>query len=115
MNRLTERVNYGSSWVETVETDGYIPLNYSTGTTTGKCVDKLGNIEDIFELIEEMHKNLVCWRSADGKELYEDYTCSTILYNPKTNEIEIYYYEFATSYKVEEYGVTWWIKEDKTE
>lgn len=57
MNRLTERVNYGSSWVEDIETDGYIPLNYSTGTTTGKCVDKLGTLEDIFELIEEMYKN----------------------------------------------------------
>ena len=28
------------------------------------------------------------------------------------NEIEIYEYEFITSYKVEEYGITWWMKEE---
>ena len=73
------------------------------------AIDKLGKIEDVFELIEKMYKKPVCWKSDDG-EVYCDYTDSTILYNPKTNEIEIYEYEFIASYKVEEYGLTWWFK-----
>lgn len=53
MSRLTEKVNYGSSWVETVETDEYIPLNYSTDTMTGKCIDKLGKLEDLEEILKD--------------------------------------------------------------
>ena len=45
----------------------------------------------------------------------EDKAIDFILYNPKTNEIEIYEYEFIASYKVEEYGLTWWFKEDRSE
>lgn len=75
----------------------------------------LGKLEDVFELIEEMYKKPVCWKSDDGEEEYEYYTHSTILYNPKTNEIEIYEYEFVASYKVEEYGLTWWLSETKEE
>ena len=78
-------------------------------------INKLGKLEDTFELIEEMYKKPVCWKSDDGEEEYEYYTHSTILYNPKTNEIEIYEYEFITSYKVEEYGLTWWLSETKEE
>ena len=70
---------------------------------------KLEELEDIFELIEEMYKKPVYWKSNDG-EVYCDYTQSTILYNLRTNEIEIYEYEFIASYKVEEYGLTWWFK-----
>jgi len=76
--------------------------------------NKLGKIEDIFELIEEMYKKPVCWKADNGEEYYDYYTHSTILYNPKTNEIEIYEYEFIASYKIEEYGSTWWLK-DKNE
>lgn len=75
----------------------------------------LGKLEDTFELIEEMYNKPVCWKGYDGEEEYEYYTHSTILYNPKTNEIEIYEYEFVTSYKVEEYGITWWLSETKEE
>ena len=74
-------------------------------------INKLGKIEDVFELIEEMYKKPVYWKCYDGEKVYCDYTHSTILYNPKTNEIEIYEYEFIASYKVEEYGITWWMKE----
>lgn len=76
---------------------------------------KLGKLEDIFELIEEMYKKPVYWKSDDGEEYYDYYTHSTILYNPKTNEIEIYEYDFIASYKVEEYGLTWWLSETKEE
>ena len=79
------------------------------------AIDKLGKLEDTFELIEEMYNKPVCWKGYDGEEEYEYYTHSTILYNPKTNEIEIYEYEFITSYKVEEYGITWWFKRDESE
>ena len=72
---------------------------------------KLGKLEDVLELIEEMYKKPVCWKSDDGEEYCDYYTYSTILYNPKTNEIEIYEYEFIASYKVEEYGLTWWFNE----
>ena len=75
--------------------------------------NKLGQLEDIFELIEEMYKKPVYWKRDDGEVFCEDYTDSTILYNPKTNEIEIYKYGFIASYKVEEYGITWWLKKDK--
>ena len=84
-------------------------------TSLKPVYDKLGKLEDIFELIEEMYKKPVCWKGYDGEEEYEYYTHSTILYNPKTNEIEIYEYEFIASYKVEEYGITWWFKRDESE
>ncbi len=82
-------------------------------TSLKPVYDKLGKLEDTFELIEEMYKKPVCWKSDDGEENYDYYTHSTILYNPQTNEIEIYEYEFITSYKVEEYGLTWWMKEEE--
>ena len=85
----------------------------SCKTLFDKIYRKLYKLEDIFELIEEMYKKPVCWKSNDGEENYEYYTHSTILYNPKTNEIEIYEYEFIASYKVEEYGLTWWLKEEE--
>ena len=78
-------------------------------------INTLGKLEDIFELIEEMYNKPVCWKIDDGEENYDYYTYSTILYNPKTNEIEIYEYEFIASYKVEEYGITWWFKRDESE
>ena len=78
-------------------------------------INKLGKIEDVFELIEEMYKKPVYWKSDDGEEYCDYYTDCTILYNPKTNEIEIYEYEFIASYKVEEYGLTWFLKEDRSE
>lgn len=100
MNRLTKKVG-----------DNYCSQN-------GDFYDlynKLGKLEDIFELIEEMYKKPVCWKADDGEEYYDYYTHSTILYNPKTNEIEIYEYEFIASYKIEEYGTTWKLKEDRSE
>ena len=73
---------------------------------------KLEELEDIFELIEKMYKKPVCWKSNGGEKYCDYYTDCTILYNPKTNEIEIYEYEFLASYKVEEYGLTWWISKE---
>ena len=84
-----------------------------------KALLKVQELEKAFELIEKMYKYPVCFK-YDNKESVEDviidyYDDAIILYNPKTNEIEIYGYEFLTSYKVEEYGKTWWLKEDKSE
>ena len=103
MSRLTEKM-----W------NDYF-MNIRGNSISNAYSRKLGKLEDTFELIEEMYKKPVYWKSDDGKEKYEYYTHSTILYNPKINEIEIYEYEFIASYKVEEYGLTWWLKEDKTE
>lgn len=102
MNRLTKKIEEGF----------YVAPDIPN---TDVLKYKLGKLEDIFELIEEMYKKPVCWKGYDGEEEYEYYTHSTILYNPKTNEIEIYEYEFITSYKVEEYGITWWMKEEVEE
>ena len=100
MNRLTKKI----------ENPQYSNDYEMLCTFDYHLINKLGKLEDIFELIEEMYKKPVCWKGYDGEEEYEYYTHSTILYNPKTNEIEIYEYEFITSYKVEEYGITWWMK-----
>ncbi len=100
MKRLTEKGKYSE------------PYDAKSATA---CINKLGELEDIFELIEKMSKKPVCWKDDDGEEWLDYHTYSTILYNPKTNEIEIYGYEFITSYKVDEYGLTWWFKEDKSE
>lgn len=112
MNRLVKKLGnhyFHPEWIDEIKSD-------TSRAFAINLIDKLGTLEDIFKLIEKMYKKPVCWKSANGEKLYyDDYTCSTILYNPKTNEIEIYYYSFATSYKVEEYGITWWLKEDKSE
>ena len=83
------------------------------------AINKLGKLEDIFELIEEMYKKPVCWKVNNKEIATENYKDSTILYNPKTNEIEIYEYDygykFMASYKVEEYGITWWLTKNKGE
>lgn len=108
--RLTYELGHkGSSEYEPIKNKD-MPINdYIT------CVNKLGKLEDIFELIDEMYKKPVCWKANDGEEYLDYYDIyNTILYNPKTNEIEIYRYEFIASYKVEEYGSTWWLK-DKCE
>ena len=105
MNRLTKKI----------ENPQYSNDYEMLCTFDYHLINKLGRLEDTFELIEEMYKKPVCWKGYDGEEEYEYYTHSTILYNPKTNEIEIYEYEFITSYKVEEYGITWWFKRDESE
>ena len=74
---------------------------------------KLGKLEDIFELTEEMYKKPVYWKDYNGDIWSDYYTESNILYNLKTNEIEIYEYEFTASYKVEEYGLTWAFTEEE--
>ena len=109
MNRLTKKANH---YCDTDIDNEYNFADEDVSIVT--IVDKLGKIEDVFELIEKMYKKPVYWKSDDGK-VYCDYTHSTILYNPKTNEIEIYEYEFIASYKVEEYGLTWWFKEESSE
>ena len=106
MDRLTRKRNI----------DGVDYIFISDGTTPKSvAINKLGKLEDIFELIEEMYKKLVCLKRDDGKIVTENYKDCTILYNPKTNEIEIYKYdygyEFVASYKVEDYKKTWWLKE----
>jgi len=78
-------------------------------------INKLGKLEDIFELIEEMYKKPVCYKLDNGEYCSDDYTDSTILYNPKTNEIEIYEYDFIARYNVEEYGITWWLRKSEEE
>ena len=103
MNRLTEKM-----W------NDYF-MDIRGNSISNAYSRKLGKLEDTFELIEEMYKKPVCWKGYDGEEEYEYYTHSTILYNPKTNEIEIYEYEFIASYKVEEYGLTWWLSKTKEE
>ncbi len=110
MSRLTYELGHkGSGSYEPIQNKDMPVNNYIT------CVNKLGKLEDIFELIEEMYKKPVYWKNEYGDVFCEDYTDSTILYNPKTNEIEIYKYEFIARYKIEEYGITWWLKEDKSE
>ena len=93
----------------------YVELEDYVDCDLTLAIDKLGKIEDIFELIEGMYKKPIYWESDDGKLNYDYYTHSTILYNPKTNEIEIYEHEFIAGYKVEEYGLTWWLSETKEE
>lgn len=96
--------------------DGVDYIFVSDGTTPKSvAINKLGKLEDIFELIERMYKEPVYFKLDNGDVEYEYYTHSTILYNPKTNEIEIYEYEFIASYKIEEYGITWWLKSDRGE
>jgi len=80
-----------------------------------RLVQIIGKYEDIFELIEEMYKKPVYWKNEYGDVFHEYYTDSTILYNHKTNEIEIYEYDFIARYKIEEYGITWWLKSDRSE
>lgn len=110
MKRLTENIgDFAYTYSGTQKTN----KEYDKWVFEATC--KLGKLEDIFELIEKMSKKPVCWKDDDGEEWLDYYTYSTILYNPKTNEIEIYGYEFITSYKVDEYGLTWWFKEDKSE
>lgn len=107
MNRITEKLENGFYELK--------PENEFYGWENGiRLVQIVGNYEDIFELIDEMYKKPVCWKDDYGEIFYEYYTHSTILYNPRTNEIEIYEYEFIARYKVEEYGITWWLK-DKSE
>jgi len=83
--------------------------------TTNNALAKYRRLEKIFKLIEEMYKKPVCWKADNGNVFYENYKDCTILYNPRTNEIEIYEYEFLASYKAEEYGVTWWFKKSEEE
>lgn len=117
MNRLAHK-DFNGNYYSYKTQDNYIEGYFTRENKEwfyGNVVNKLGKIEDIFELIEKMYKKPVYWKSDDGEEYCDYYTHSTILYNPKTNEIEIYEYEFIASYKVEEYGLTWWLKEDRSE
>lgn len=118
MKRLTKKIDlqeFGSAYIISSAFISEIPNKFLDKDYVGEAPNKLGQLEDTFELIEEMYKKPVGWKNDIGEEYYDYYTHSTILYNPKTNEIEIYEYEFIASYKIEEYGITWWLKEDKSE
>ena len=49
IERLTEKTNCGNSWCEDdIETDNYIPKS-QFNSSTGKCIEKLGKLEDLEE------------------------------------------------------------------
>ena len=98
MNRLTEKV-----------------LNsYETICgNTDQLRDKVGKLEDTFDLIEDMYRYPVCFKINFGEVVKFYYNDSTILYNPKDNSIYIYEYSFIDSYKIEEYGQTWWLDKEE--
>lgn len=73
---------------------------------------KLGELEDTFEIMEKLETTPVIRKTRDGRIVEEDYTYCTMLYNPKDNSIEIYYYDYIYSFSMEEYKKTWWLKGD---
>lgn len=116
MSRLTEKVNYRSSWVEeTIETDEYIPLNYSTDTTIGKCVDKLGKLEDLEEQLG-CSLDILFKALSDGiwSVRYNTYKHSKI---HRLTFINGNYYLVVDDsyYNIKDYKKTWWLREDKSE
>ena len=124
MSRLTEKVNYGSSWVEEIiETDEYIPLNYSTDTTIGKCVDKLGRLEDLEdELKVPLEFILMPYYLSDLKKVwYHNQWCDVVrvvAYEEATTpymEVRCKDYDYLKFIPLDNYKKTFWLKEDKSE
>ena len=64
-----------------------------------KVYNKLGRLEDTFELIEKMSKCKVCYKFQD-RVVCKDYTNCDILYNPKGDFIEVYTSEFENLFGI---------------
>ena len=101
MSRLTEKLKNG---------------NYICGIIKGGFVDKLGHLEDIEEIIENMYdrKTYICSKIKDGQIVKDNYCNDFIGYSFKDDAIEVYGYGFLAEYKMTECGDTWWL-EDKEE
>lgn len=127
MSRLTEKVNYGSSWVEdSIETDDYIPSNNSSDNTTGKCIDKLGKLEDLEEQLGcplevrcKVVPNTNIYTFGTSMETMNVICRRQVI----TISNEGVYISYKTASGKERdmalpwsaYKKTWWLKEDKSE
>lgn len=84
------------------------------------CMYKLGQLEDIEEMIEKIYKQPIYVNC--GLDIFKfDYTDANILYNFKNNTIEIYEIivpyvrNFLGEYKVEDYCKIWAFTEEELE
>ena len=118
MNRFTYELGHkGSKQYDTNNTND-MPIN-----NIWKAINKLGQLEDIEELIEKMYKQPIYKKC--GVYIYErNYTTDkNILYNFKNKNIEIYEiidgihneYLFVDELKVEGYGKTWALTREELE
>ena len=115
MSRLTEKVNYGSSWVEDgIETDNYIPKS-QFDSTTGKCIDKLGKLED---LEEQLGCPLEVYVTATRSGIY--YSIAGVMKHCYVDVIDANKIIFAMKgtniwFELKNYKKTWWLKKDRSE
>jgi hypothetical protein len=128
MNRLTEKNDRPySTDIYDIKINEYDYKNYSTGTSIGACLDKLGKLEDLEE-------QLGCPLEVAVKALFNGVYESYIDYGDN-NSIKIRhrevrgigeyglivinllcsYAECDETFIYKDYKKTWWLKEDKSE
>lgn len=113
MDRLTKNIEDWKIYTLSSAYISEIPDVIYGNKYTGTAINKLGQLEDVFEIIEKMYKYPVCFKLDSGEVVKFYYNDSTILYNPKDNSIYIYEYSFIDSYNIDDYGKEWWIEEEE--
>ncbi len=116
MSRLTKKENVDYTTNATIHTVGFVIVG-DTSKDYNNALKKLYNLENIFEMIDNLYKYPVCIKSKDGKITTERFTEENydIFYNHRTNEIEVYFYGSVSTFNPDDYKKTWWLKEDRSE
>ena len=116
MNRLTKKSNIDYTTNATIHTVGFTVIG-DTNKDYSRALKKLYELENIFELIDNLYKFSVCIEFEDGKIITETFNEDyDISYNPRTNEIEVHYYDLVSTFNPDNYKKTWWFKDkDKSE
>lgn len=112
MSRLTKEIKDFKAYTLSSAFISEIPDPIYGKKYCGEAINKLGELEDVFEIIEKMYNQLVYYKTSNGDVYCDDYSDSTILYNPKDNKIYIYEYSYIIDYDVREYGKEWWVSQD---
>lgn len=81
----------------------------------GQVFDELGRLEDIFELMEDIPNQIVCYKYPDGTITKNDCLKDLVYYDPKCNSIDIYHCEHIVSLRIKDYGVYWWFESKERE
>ena len=73
-------------------------------------LDKLGELEDTFEIMGKMKTTPVIWKLENGKTVEKSFKHHQMLYNPTHHSIDVYIFEFECSLPMKDYKKTWWLK-----
>ena len=114
MNRLTRKENVDYTTNASIHTVGFVVVG-DRDKDYNNALKKLYDLENIFELIDNLYKYPVCIKLDNDKIITETFNEDyDIFYNPRKDEIDVYFYGSVSTFNPDNYKKTWWLKKDRS-